>query len=445
MNHTPGNQLVLSNKLTIKNLIMKIIASFIVVLIFSEFTCSSQHSPDVTASQATKLYRLKEEVSRDLTQNILRYWMLKMPDNIRGGFYGRIDVRDSVYPDAEKGGILNARILWTFSSAYRILKDTAYLRIADRAKNYIMAHFLDPEYGGAYMSLNSDGSPLNTRKHVYTNAFFIYALSEYYRATGDKTALAEAKKIFELFEKHAADREYGGYFEVFSRDWQRLREKLIGENSDAVEKTMNTSLHVMEAYANLYRVSGDREVGDRLEKMVGIFLDKIIDRERSHLVCFMERDWKSASTIDSYGHDIESSWLLYEAAGLLDDEKLLTRAEEAAIRIADAAAEGLQPDGSMLTEKNYMTGHLRLQRSWWEQAETVVGYLNAFELTGDESYLDKSLACWEYIKKNFIDNKNGSWFSNISETGMPGGDKAGFWICPYHNGRMCMEIIERIK
>lgn len=424
---------------------MKSLISFAVFLLLVTAPCLGQHNRGMTAGQEAKLKNLKDEVSRELTQNILRYWSLKMPDNVNGGFYGRIDATEKVYPDAEKGGILNARILWTFSSAYRILKDTAYLKIAERAKDYILNRFIDPEYGGAYMSLKADGTPLNTRKHVYTNAFFIYSLSEYYRATGDKTALTEAKKIFDLFEKYAADRENGGYFEVFNRQWQRLRERLIGESSEADEKTMNTSLHVMEAYANLYRVSHDKAVGERLRSMVEIFLDRIIDKERYHLICFLDRNWNGTSTIDSYGHDIEASWLLCESAGLLKDKKLLKRVQEASVRIANAASEGLQADGGMLTEKNYKTGEVRAQRSWWEQAETVVGYLNAFELTGEESYLDKSLACWEFIKKYFVDSRNGSWFTRLSENGIPGGDKAGFWICPYHNGRMCMEIIERVK
>ena len=424
---------------------MKKLISFTGLVIIITVQCICQHNSGTTTSQQEKLNTLKNEVTRELTGNILKYWSQKMPDNVNGGFYGRIDGTGKIYPDAEKGGILNARILWTFSSAFRILKDTAYLRMAERAKDYILTRFIDHEFGGAYMSLKADGTPLNDRKHIYTNAFFIYALSEYYRATGDKAALDEAKKIFYLFERNASDKENYGYFEVFSRDWKRLRERLTGETSEADEKTMNTSLHVMEAYANLYRVSGDNTVGERLRNMVEIFLDKIIDKERFHLICFMDRNWNSTSTIDSYGHDIEASWLLCEAAGLLNDEALLKRVQMTGIRVAVAASEGLQPDGSMLTERNYATGHVRTQRSWWEQAETVVGYLNAFELTGDESYLDKSIACWDYIKKNFIDYKNGSWHSFVSEKGMPGGDKAGFWICPYHNGRMCMEVIERVK
>jgi len=424
---------------------MKNTISLLILVFILSNSGDCQDNKKITAGQEQKLKQLKKEVTGDLTRNILPYWSAKMVDNVNGGFYGRIDGNDKVYPEAEKGGILNARILWTYSSAYRVMGDTSYLRLAKRAKDYILAHFIDSQYGGAYMSLKADGTPSNTRKHVYTNAFFIYALAEYSRATGDKQALAEARKIFELFEKYAADGEYGGYYEVFSQDWQRIRERLIGESSEKDEKTMNTSLHVMEAFANLYRVSGDKVVGDRLRKMIEIFLDKIIDKKTSHLICFLDRQWNSTSTIDSYGHDIESSWLLLEAATLLNDKNLTERVKEAGLKIANAAAEGYQPDGGMLTEKNYVTGQIRKQRSWWEQAETVVGYLNAFELTGDESYLNRSLKSWEFIKKYFVDTKNGAWFTNVSESGVSGGDKAGPWICPYHNGRMCMEVIERVK
>jgi mannobiose 2-epimerase len=424
---------------------MKYTISLLILVFFLSNSSDCQENKKITPEQKQKLEQLKKEVTENLAGNILPYWSAKMVDNVNGGFYGRIDGNDKVYPEAEKGGILNARILWTYSSAYRVTGDTSYLRLAKRAKDYILAHFIDSQFGGAFRSLKADGAPSDTRKQLYTNAFFIYGLSEYSRATGDKKALSEARKIFDLFEKYASDREYNGYFEAFSREWVRVRERMIGESSDKDEKTMNTSLHIMEAYANLYRVSGDKIVGDRLRNMVEIFLDKIIDKKTSHLICFLDRSWNSTSTIDSYGHDIESSWLLYEAASLLKDEKLIQRVREAVIKIAIAAEEGYQPDGSMLTEKDYATGHFRTQRSWWEQAETVVGYLNAFELTGDEDYLDRSLKCWEYIKKYFIDTKNGGWFSSVSESGVSGGDKGGYWICPYHSGRMCMEVIERVK
>ena len=399
----------------------------------------------VTTDQKQRLEQLKKEVSDNLTKNILPYWSGKMIDNVNGGFYGRIDGKEQIYPDDDKGGILNARILWTFSSAYRVLHDTAYLRVATRAKDYILAHFIDNQYGGAYRSVKANGEPSDTRKQIYTQTFFIYGLSEYNRATGDQEALKKAKEIFETFEKYAFDRESNGYFEVFTRDWKRVRDRLIGESSDTDEKTMNTHLHIMEAYANLYRVWPDKRMADRLRNLVEIFTEKIINKETSHLICFMDRNWKSTSTIDSYGHDIECSWLLYEAASLLGDKILLAKVKEISIKIANAAAEGLRQDGGMVSDKDFSTGHVRPGRSWWEQAETVVGYLNAFEISGNETYLDKAVNCWNYIEQHFIDKKNGGWFSSVTESGEPGrGDKAGFWICPYHDGRMCLEVIERV-
>jgi len=420
--------------------------SILVILILASVIISAFDENQSEYNSELSLNQLKKDVSENLTKNILPYWSTRMVDYKNGGFYGRIDSEDRVYPRDDKGGILNARILWTYSSAYRILQDTAYLRLAARSKDYIMQHFIDKQYGGAYRSVKSNGSPSDTRKQVYTQAFFIYGLSEYYRATGDVEALESAKTIFELFEKYAYDPDAGGYFEVFTRKWERSHDLLIGESSVTDEKTMNTHLHIMEAYANLYRAWPDERVADRLRNLVDIFLEKIIDPRTSHLICFMDRNWKRTSETDSYGHDIEASWLLYEAAGLLSDRALLEKVKKVSIKIADAASEGLQSDGSLIYEKDRKTGHENRERSWWAQAETVVGFLNAYELTGDEKYLDKSRKCWSYTNKYFIDTKSGGWYSSVSESGEPGkGDKGGFWVCPYHNGRMCMEIIERIS
>lgn len=395
--------------------------------------------------QKVKMDKLKNEVLFNLTHNLLPYWSTRMVDTKNGGFYGRINASDQVFPDEDKGGILNARILWTYSSAYRILKDTTYLRLAKRSKEYIMSHFIDKEFGGAYRSVKSTGEPSDTRKQTYTQSFFIYGLAEYYRVTGDKDALKAAKDIFELFEKFALDKENDGYFEVFTRDWNRSHDMLIGEKTSQDEKTMNTHLHIMEAYTNLYRVWPDRRVADRLKDQVEIFLDKIVDAKTSHLICFMDKNWNRTSSLDSYGHDIESSWLLVEAAGLLKDTALIARVKKTSIKIANAASEGLQPDGSLIYEKDLSTGRKNTERSWWAQAETIVGYLNAYEITGNEKYLDKSINCWNYTKNHLVDNKSGGWFSSVSESGITGrGDKGGFWVCPYHSGRMCMEVIERL-
>lgn len=428
---------VLSNDPTI----MKTSFYFTLILFFSVNINSSGQISD------PKLHKdqLKNEVFTNLTHNILPFWSDRMVDYTNGGFYGRIDSNNKVYPGDDKGGILNARILWTYSSAYRILKDTSYLRLAKRSKDYIMAHFIDKQYGGAFRSVKSNGEPSDTRKQIYTQSFFIYGLCEYYRATGDKESLNCAKQIFELFEKYALDTKNGGYFEVFTRDWNRSHDLLIGEKSVNDEKTMNTHLHIMEAYTNLYRVWPDKRVGDELKNLVILFLDKIIDARTSHLICFMDRNWNKTSQIDSYGHDIESSWLLNEAAGLIHDTALSARVKHVSIEIANAAGEGLQADGSMIYEKDLSSHQTNNERSWWVQAETIVGYYNAFEMTADKKYLEKSVNCWTYTKNHIVDNRGGGWFSSVSEYGSPGkGDKGGFWVCPYHNSRMCMEIVERV-
>lgn len=410
---------------------------FIIILAFQSLLSQDPHS---------RLLQLKKELQSELTGNILPFWSGNIVDTKNGGFYGKISVNNVVSPMEDKGGILNARILWTYSAAYRVLKDTSYLRLATRARDYVLKNFIDREHGGAYRSVKYTGEPSDTRKQTYTQSFFIYGLAEYSRATGDKESLEAAKQIYELFEKHAYDREFNGYFEVFSRDWARVRDKLISEKTDRDEKTMNTSLHLMEAYANLYRVWPSEALKGRLRNMVQIFLDKIIDDRTFHLINFLDRNWNSTSSIDSYGHDIEASWLLYEAAGLINDPSLIEKVKKASIGIADAAAEGIMPDGSMIDDKDNATGELKRYRSWWPQNETVVGYVNAFELTGNEKYLDYAINNWNYSKNHFIDRKNGGWFTSVNEAGVPGrGDKGGFWVCPYHNGRMCLEIMERVK
>jgi cellobiose epimerase len=418
---------------------------FVVVsILISASVYSTVKESGLKEDPKVRMNQLKNEVSANLTQNLLPFWSTRMVDYKNGGFFGRINGDNQVFPKEDKGGILNARILWTYSSAYRIYKDTAYLRLATRSKDYIMAHFIDKEFGGAYRSVKSTGEPSDTRKQIYTQSFFIYGLAEYFRATGDKEALAAAKDIFNLFEKYALDKKSDGYFEVYSRDWKRTHDKLIGESTTNDEKTMNTHLHLMEAYTNLYRVWPDRSVGIRLKALVNIFLDKIIDAKTSHLICFLDKDWKKNSAVDSYGHDIESSWLINEAAGLLGDPALLAKVKDVSIKIANAATEGLNPDGSLNYEKNLTNGHVSTERSWWAQSECIVGYLNAYELTENEKYLDIAVNCWNYTKNHFVDNKNGGWFSSVSESGVARGEKGGFWVCPYHNGRMCMEVVERI-
>ena len=388
---------------------------------------------------------LKEEVREELEKNILPYWINKMQDEVNGGFYGRITGEEMLMPDAEKGAILNARILWTFSAAYRLLRKEEYLAMATRAKRYLIDHFYDKEFGGIYWSLDYKGNPLDTKKQIYAIGFAIYGLSEYHRATGDAEALTYAIHLFESIGQHSFDPLNNGYCEALTREWGEIADMRLSEKDENERKTMNTHLHILEPYANLYRVWKDDRLRHQLHNLVEIFIDKIWDPNTGHLNLFFDDNWNNKYHIISYGHDIEASWLIHEAALLLKDEKLLAKVEPVVKQIAVAADEGLMPDGSMIYEFFADKSSTDTDRHWWVQAENVVGHINLYQYFCDENAYEIALNGWNFIKRYLIDEANGEWWWSISADGKVnrGDDKAGFWKCPYHNGRMCMELIER--
>lgn len=365
-----------------------------------------------------------------LTEVILPFWMTRMPDP-RSGFYGRIDGLGNVHPEAEKGAILNARILWTFSAAYRILGDPAYLDMATRAKCALLDNFFDPEYGGVYWSLHPDGTPKDTKKQIYALGFAIYGLSEYARATGDKSALAHAIKLFFDIENHSFDTERNGYFEAFTREWGEIADMRLSDKDANERKTMNTHLHILEPYTNLYRVWPDARLAAAIRNLIDIFVDRILDPQTFHLRLFFDDDWNSKVDKTSYGHDIEASWLLHEAALVLGDDALLARVEPVVRAVAQ------QADSDILYHSSCQ---------WWEYAETVVGYYNVWQHFGDAEALDKALNTWNFIESHLVDRQQGEWFWSVTLPDYAPNrveDKAGFWKCPYHNSRACLEIIER--
>ena len=389
---------------------------------------------------------LKNEVQEVLTNNILPYWINRMIDS-RGGFYGRINGNDELVPEADKGAILNARILWTFSAAYRLLRRKDYLQVATRAKRVIIHDFFDKEYGGIYWSLNSNGIPNDTKKQIYALGFAIYGLSEYYRATGDEEALEYAIRLFNDIETHSFDTVKNGYCEATTRNWQEIADMRLSEKDANERKTMNTHLHILEPYTNLYRVWKDERLKQQIHNLVKLFIHQIKHPNTHHLQLFFDDDWNSKYDIISYGHDIEASWLIHEAALELGDTQLLTEVESVIQQIACAASEGLTAQGGMMYEKEVKQNHTDTDLHWWVQAETVVGYLNIYQHFGDEESLQKALLCWDFIKNYLIDYPHGEWLWSVHQDGTPNhiDDKAGFWKCPYHNGRMCMEIMERFK
>ncbi len=395
------------------------------------------------STKADRLLRkMRAEAQEELTHNILPYWVNRMPDMSLGGFYGRIDGRDRVVDDAPKGAILNARILWSFSAAYITLPDPAYLAMATRARNYIFSHFFDDLYGGTYWCLKSNGEPLETKKQIYSLAFFIYALSWYHMATGDHESLERAVALYELIEKHSYDTIHGGYYEAFTREWGEIADLRLSEKDENEKKTMNTHLHILEAYTSLLRIWPDEGLKRQLSSLVRIFTDTIVDAGTGHLRLFFDEEWHCRSTAVSYGHDIEASWLLCEAAEALGEGESV---RGTALRIAAAAHEGLAGDGSLWYERDDARGHFDRDRHWWVQSEAVVGFLNAWQMSGDHSWLEVATAAFDYITSNLVDRENGEWFWSIRDDGSVNhdDDKAGFWKCPYHNTRMCLEIAAR--
>ena len=388
---------------------------------------------------------LRKEVTEELEGNILPFWMNKMTDRERGGFYGRISGEDVLMPDEPKGAILNARILWTFSAAYRLLKKPEYLATATRAKRYLLDFFYDKQFGGIYWSVDCEGNPLDTKKQIYALGFAIYGLSEYARATGDEEALEYAIRLFEVIEKYSFDAEKNGYVEALTRDWQPIADMRLSHKDENEKKTMNTHLHILEPYANLYRVWKDGRLKTQLKNLIELFVTKILDTQTYHLNLFFEDDWTNKYHLISYGHDIEASWLIHEAALVLGDETVLKQIEPVIVRIARAADEGLNADGSMTYERFSDKGETDRELHWWVQAENVVGHLNLYQHFGDEEALSTALRCWQFIKDKLIDRENGEWYWSRFADGSinRNDDKAGFWKCPYHNGRMCLEINER--
>lgn len=392
-----------------------------------------------------RLFKLRQEFIDELLNDILPFWMERMKDDENGGFYGRMDGHNVIIKDSPKGAILNARILWTFSSAYLKLKDDKSLIFAERAKDYFFKHFFDDEFKGTYWMLDAEGNPADSKKQIYSQAFSIYALTEYYRATFDKSALDKALELFELIEKYSFDENKNGYFEAYSREWKLLEDLRLSEKDANEKKTMNTHLHILEAYTNLYRVYKDEKLAAKLDNLIYLFLDKIINKDTHHLDLFFDEDWNCKSSIVSYGHDIEASWLLYEAACVLGNKVLTANVKHESLKIAKAALEGLNAKGGLVNEMNYLTGHVDDNSDWWPQAEAIVGFLNAWQLSKDKYYLQKVIDVWEFTKNNIIDSCNGEWFWSVNNKGKKNteNDKAGFWKCPYHNSRMCLEIIER--
>jgi len=390
---------------------------------------------------------MEQMIKKILTENILPFWLNKMEDNENGGFYGRIDGHDHLVADAEKGAILNARLLWSFASAYRLTGDVSYLKAAQRAKNYIIDHFIDKEYGGVYWSLDCKGEPTNSKKQTYAIGFTIYGMAEMARAANDEEALEVAKQLFNDIETHAFDSVNNGYIEALTREWQPIADMRLSDKDENGSKTMNTHLHILEPYTNLFRVWKDQRLEQQLRNLIDIFCDIIRNPKTGHLDLFFNDQWQGKRNIESFGHDIEASWLLHESALVLGDKEVLQKVEPTVKDIARAADEGLQENGAMIYERWKDSDESDADLHWWVQCENVIGHYNLYQHFDDEKALDIVKQCLHFIDSTLIDWQNGEWHWSQRADGTINldDDKAGFWKCPYHNTRMCTELLERMK
>ncbi len=400
---------------------------------------------------ATDGKSMREEILRELTENILPFWQGRMRDP-NGGFFGAADCDGIVDKAAPRAAVVNARILWTFATATRVL-GANYAATADWAFDDLRGRFIDDEHGGLYWLVDAEGRPLSDRKQIYAQAFAIYAFSEYARATGNRDALGLAIELFRLIEKHAADRERGGYIEALDRAWGPLADMRLSDKDLNSPKSMNTHLHIMEAYTNLLRIWRDPALGARQSALISVTLDRIVDSRTGHFKLFFDMGWRSLNDHVSYGHDIEGSWLLVEAAEVLGDEALIAKARAAAVMMAERTlAEGRDRDGSLHYEAHGDGSLIDADKHWWPQAEALVGFQNAWEMTGNPAFRDAVRDVWAFIRDHVADHAHGEWHAKLTPDGRPymadedaDACLAGPWKCPYHNARACFEMLGRLK
>ena len=392
------------------------------------------------------LANLSEELQIEL-ERILFFWIKFAPDESLGGFFGQIS-NDNI-PDlqANKGSVLNARILWTFSAAYNADAQPKYLHMADHAYLYLRDKFYDPETGGIRWTVNHLGYPADDSNHIYALAFALYGMSEYYRCNSNAAVLDLCVRIFKTIEEKSFDPLHGGYFEAFAANWEPLKNTRLSDHDEDAPKTMNTHLHVAEAYASLYRSWPDELLKQQINGLLLNFQRHIINSQTHHLLPFFDAQWNARGTNISYGHDVEASWLLLECAESIGDETMISQFRNLALKIALAASEGLDDDGGLWYERLSTNDELVEEKHWWPQAEAMVGFFNAWQLSGNSKYLDYTLHNWAFVKEYILDIDKGEWFWGVDRDHqvMAGQDKAGLWKCPYHNGRACLELVSRIK
>lgn len=372
---------------------------------------------------------------------IATWWSTHSVDHLHGGFFGEIDAKANPVIAANKGIVLNTRILWFFSEAAYTYDNAEYALIAKRAFDYLLTFFEDKQYGGVLWELDYQGQCISGKKQTYAQAFAIYALCAYYRQSGDETALAKAFEYFDLLESYAVDPQFGGYLEAFAQDWQPLDDMRLSDKDLNYPKSMNTHLHVIEAYTSLYQVSGKTQVGQALSALLGVFEQHIILQPSMHLSLFQNVEWQDQSPAFSYGHDIECSWLLWEAVEVLNQPALTKKYKKIVLAMAEVCLEqAIGQHGQVCDQYTFDDQQTHQESFWWVQAEALVGFLQAYQLGGGDKFKLAAEQVWQFIQQQHMDREYGEWFwlALCDQALVDNTYKAGFWKGPYHNGRAMM-------
>lgn len=393
-----------------------------------------------------RLHQFRSEV-RDELDRILNFWSEIMPDRERGGFYGRVDGSGNLDPNADRGVILNTRILWTYVAAFSQTGVSAYLRLAHVAFDYIIKHFWDDVNGGVYWMVNCEGEVVDSQKQIYAQAFAIYAFSEYFAVTKNNVAKEKAMQLCHLIERHSRDKTLEGYWNVFNADWTLKEDQKLSEKDEDQAKIMNTHLHILEAYSNLYRAIPHDDYARTLRRILNIYLERFCKGSNGHLILYFDEQWNPSSREISFGHDIESSWLIWEAAERLKEPNQIDIARDHVLNLVNATIrDGLDEQGGVYEKTGSNGRDIEKEKHWWPQAEAVVAFLNAYQMTSEDKYLTHMFNSWEFIKRHFLDLEKGEWHWLIDAKGHPvlSEDKVGPWKAPYHNSRMCIEVLKRL-
>jgi len=378
--------------------------------------------------------------------SIHEFWANNTVDELNGGFVGEISFNGQINTKADKGVVLNSRILWSLSSAYIHTGKLRYLELATRAFDYLLAHFWDEDFGGLYWSVDAKGVVVSNRKQAYAQGFGIYAFAEYYKASQDEKSKQYAISLFKLLENKFKDKQYGGYIEALGRDWSLLGDMRLSLKDANEPKSMNTHLHIIEPYTNLFSVWNNPDLEHSIRDLLVLFQQKILNTKTMQFQLFFDMDWTVKSSEISFGHDIECTWLLCDAARVIKDAAFEQEMDSLAIKVVDKVlTDGTDKDGSLFYE--VVEGKIDKDKHWWVQAEAIIGLVNAFKISGKKDYLDEAIRIFVFIKENIKDRNYGEWFWRVDKNNKPilSDCKVGFWKCPYHNTRALIESYNRLK